>query len=200
MIILITLPIDPLVSQLQIYIHFSCARCIYGLCHVHFIFRLLVSLILLDEEYKLWSISQCNLFQSSFVPLSSKHSPQQPNFKLLIRDLSESARGSSSCQQCSSTPTHSRVELLMHSTFYIRNLTLRKHGHFRRFCLHTVSWVLKNSVENRTGRKAIAFRCGWLGWYPCGRLKPATRISPQPTTPKLQHTSKQEHTTNVVIQ
>ena len=24
-------------------------------------------------------------------------------------------------------------------------------------------------------------------------LKPATRIPPQPTTPKLQHTSKQEH-------
>ena len=28
----------------------------------------------------------------------------------------------------------------------------------------------------------------------------ATRIPPQPTTPKLQHTSKQEQTTNVVIQ
>ena len=43
-------------------------------------------------------------------------------------------------------------------------------------------------------------RLAGLGWYPCGRLKPATRIPPQPATPKLQHTSKQEHTTNVVIQ
>ena len=31
-------------------------------------------------------------------------------------------------------------------------------------------------------------------------LQPATRIPPQPATPKLQRTSKQEHTTNVVIQ
>ena len=31
-------------------------------------------------------------------------------------------------------------------------------------------------------------------------LQPATRIPPQPATPKLQHTLKQEHTTNVVIQ
>ena len=30
-------------------------------------------------------------------------------------------------------------------------------------------------------------------------LQPATRIPPQPATPKLKHTSKQEHTTNVVI-
>jgi len=37
------------------------------------------------------------------------------------------------------------------------------------------------------------FRC-----YPCDRLKPATRIPPKPATPNLQHTSKQEHTTNVV--
>ena len=32
------------------------------------------------------------------------------------------------------------------------------------------------------------------------RLQPATRIPPQPAAPKLQHTSKQEHATNVVIQ
>jgi len=32
------------------------------------------------------------------------------------------------------------------------------------------------------------------------QLQPATRIPPQPATPKLQHTSKQEHMTNVVIQ
>jgi len=31
------------------------------------------------------------------------------------------------------------------------------------------------------------------------RLQPATRIPPQPATPKLQHTLKQEHMTNVVI-
>jgi len=30
--------------------------------------------------------------------------------------------------------------------------------------------------------------------------QPATRIPSKPATPKLQHTSKQEHTTNVVIQ
>jgi len=31
-------------------------------------------------------------------------------------------------------------------------------------------------------------------------LQPATWIPPEPATLKLQHTSKQEHTTNVVIQ
>ena len=31
-------------------------------------------------------------------------------------------------------------------------------------------------------------------------LQPATWIPPQPATPKLQHTSKQKHTTNVVIE
>jgi len=31
-------------------------------------------------------------------------------------------------------------------------------------------------------------------------LQPATRLPPEPATPKLQHTSKQEHTTNGVIQ
>ena len=31
-------------------------------------------------------------------------------------------------------------------------------------------------------------------------LQPATRIPPQPATPKLQHTSKQKPTTNVVMQ
>jgi len=31
-------------------------------------------------------------------------------------------------------------------------------------------------------------------------LQPATWIPPQPATPKLQHTSQKEHTTNVVIQ
>jgi hypothetical protein len=61
-----------------------------------------------------------------------------------------------------------------------------------------------------------------LGWYPCSRLKhnwsvhvecgpPHSTLTdqlcfsllhgyhPKPDTPKLQHTSKQEHTTNVVI-
>jgi len=37
-------------------------------------------------------------------------------------------------------------------------------------------------------------------WQAEVELQPATRIPPQPATPKLQHTSKQEHTTNVVIQ
>jgi len=31
-------------------------------------------------------------------------------------------------------------------------------------------------------------------------LQPAARIPPQTATPKLQHISKQEHTTNVVIE
>jgi len=38
-----------------------------------------------------------------------------------------------------------------------------------------------------------------LGWSEAV-FQPATRIPPQPATPKFQHTSKQEHTTNVVIQ
>jgi len=37
-----------------------------------------------------------------------------------------------------------------------------------------------------------------LGWYPCRSLLHG--YHPNPATPKLQHTSKQEHTTNVVIQ
>ena len=37
-------------------------------------------------------------------------------------------------------------------------------------------------------------------WQAEAQFQPATRIPPQPATPKLQHTSKQEHTTNVVIQ
>jgi len=36
-------------------------------------------------------------------------------------------------------------------------------------------------------------------WQAEAVLQPATRIPPQPVTPKLQHASKQEHTTNVVI-
>jgi len=30
-------------------------------------------------------------------------------------------------------------------------------------------------------RCVLEFRCGWLGWYPCGRLKPATWIPSQPS-------------------
>jgi len=44
------------------------------------------------------------------------------------------------------------------------------------------------------------FSVAGLEWYSCSRLKLATRIPPQPSTSKLQHTSKQDHTTNVVIQ
>ena len=29
-------------------------------------------------------------------------------------------------------------------------------------------------------RCVLEFRCGWLGLYPCSRLKPATRIPHQP--------------------
>jgi hypothetical protein len=56
-------------SHLQNYVHFSRVP-IYGLRPVYFIFHLLISLILLEEEYKLWSISQCNLFQ---LPVTSSH-------------------------------------------------------------------------------------------------------------------------------
>jgi len=37
-------------------------------------------------------------------------------------------------------------------------------------------------------------------WQAEAVLQPATQIPPQPAKPKLQHTSKQEHTTNVVIE
>jgi len=37
----------------------------------------------------------------------------------------------------------------------------------------------------------------WLGW---GGVRVAGLSSPNPATPKLQHTPKQEHTTNVVLQ
>ena len=40
-----------------------------------------------------------------------------------------------------------------------------------------------------------SFGVAGLGWYPCCRLKHNSQA-----TTKLQHTSKQEHTTNVVIQ
>jgi len=39
---------------------------------------------------------------------------------------------------------------------------------------------------------------GCVFFFRC--VQPATRIPPQPATSKLQHTSKQENTTNVVIQ
>jgi len=44
-------------------------------------------------------------------------------------------------------------------------------------------------------RCVLEFRCGWLGWYPCGRLKfqPTTRIPPQPATTKLQHIETRTH-------
>jgi len=42
--------------------------------------------------------------------------------------------------------------------------------------------------------------CLGVSVWMVGVLHPATRIPPQPATPKLQHKSKQEHTTNVVIQ
>jgi len=37
-------------------------------------------------------------------------------------------------------------------------------------------------------------------WQTEAALQPATRIPPEQAIPKLHHTSKQEHTTNVVIQ
>ena len=44
----------------------------------------------------------------------------------------------------------------------------------------------------------VCWSFGVAGWG--GIRQPATRIPPQPATPKLQHTWKQEHTTNVVVQ
>ena len=52
----------------------------------------------------------------------------------------------------------------------------------------------------------LEFQCGWLGWYPCGRLKHKLCFSlphgyhPNQPHRNSQHTSKQEHMTNVVIQ
>jgi len=52
----------------------------------------------------------------------------------------------------------------------------------------------------------VCWSFGVAGWGGIreGRLKLCfslpSRIPPQPATPKLQHTSKQEHTTSVVIQ
>ena len=43
-----------------------------------------------------------------------------------------------------------------------------------------------------------SFGVAGLGWYPCSSLLHG--YHPNPATPKLQHTSKQEHTTNVVLQ
>jgi len=56
-------------------------------------------------------------------------------------------------------------------------------------------------------RCVLEFRCGWVGvvsvWQAEAQplcFSPPHRYHPNPTTPKLQHTTKQEHTTNVVIQ
>jgi len=43
----------------------------------------------------------------------------------------------------------------------------------------------------------LEFRCGWVGVVSVWQ---AEAVHPNPTTPKLQHTSKQEHTTSVVIE
>ena len=52
-------------------------------------------------------------------------------------------------------------------------------------------------------RCVLEFRCGWVGvvsvWQASAFSLPHG-YHPNSTTPKLQHTSKQEHTTNVVIQ
>jgi len=39
----------------------------------------------------------------------------------------------------------------------------------------------------------------WLGWGVAGCFSLPHGYHPNPATPKLQHTSKQEHTTNVAI-
>ena len=63
--------------------------------------------------------------------------------------------------------------------------------------IHPSSGACDFSVELPTWSYFSWFDVCWsfgvvgLVWYPCSRLKPATRIP---------HTSKQEHTTNVVIQ
>jgi len=65
--------------------------------------------------------------------------------------------------------------------------------------LSSLDWKFQSTRKTDSHLKRI-ISTNWLEWYPCGRLKPATRIPPEPATLKLQHTSKQEHTTNVVIQ
>jgi len=53
-----------------------------------------------------------------------------------------------------------------------------------------------NTHQNKNTRPT------WLRWYPCSRLKHCFNLPhgyhPNPATPKLQHTSKHEHMTNVV--
>ena len=59
---------------------------------------------------------------------------------------------------------------------------------------------------NSVNEIAVMINLHMLMWYPCSRLKHKLCFSllhgyhHNPATPKLQHTSKQEHTTNVVIQ
>jgi len=61
-----------------------------------------------------------------------------------------------------------------------------------------VKYPIRNNPDlSQTKQKQKTFFDVLLtGW----QAEPATRIPPQSATPKLQHTSKQEHTTKVVIQ
>jgi len=45
----------------------------------------------------------------------------------------------------------------------------------------------------------VGVKCGWVGVVSVLQAK-AHGYHPNPAKPKLQHTSKQEHTTNVVIE
>jgi len=59
------------------------------------------------------------------------------------------------------------------------------------------SFWMRGGLENRCVGRVYGADGATSASY---TLKPATRIPPQLAIPKLQHTSKQEHTTNVVIQ
>jgi len=90
---------------------------------------------------------------------------------------------------------------LFYNTFISCLYMVRAHMLFiRRSKLHYTASGIITPIGGRFLHETATYRCGWLGWYPCGRLKPATRIPPQPARTKRQHTSKKEHTTNVLIQ
>ena len=67
-------------------------------------------------------------------------------------------------------------------------------------------WVGVVSVLQASGhvflvRCVLEFRCGWVGVVSVLQAEACyTDTMPTQTTLKLQHTSNQEHTTNVVIQ
>jgi len=67
-----------------------------------------------------------------------------------------------------------------------------------------VYWTVHHCDSWRIRDHTLTIRISVSGWSLCSRLKHKFSLPhwyhPNPATPKLQHTSKQEHTTNVMIQ